>query len=102
VLSSALMWPSVKEISECPSNDVECDGVVEDLLSTIQEQVKSFQKNTKSTRKIPREHLVMPLYYAVTNGNTINLPLTWASIKRVGVHANFFRFLEARKNSTQK
>jgi hypothetical protein len=29
---------------------VYCDGVVEKMMSTIQEQVKSFQNNTKSYR----------------------------------------------------
>jgi hypothetical protein len=41
--------------------DVDCDSVVEDLMSKIQEQVKSFQKNTKHTRKLLREHL--PMHY---------------------------------------
>jgi hypothetical protein len=58
----------------------ECDGVVEDLMSTIQEQVKSYQKNTNSTRKLLRKHLSMPLYYTITNGDATKLPLTWSSI----------------------
>jgi hypothetical protein len=68
---------------------VDCDGVVEDLMSTIQEQVTSFQKNAKSTRKLLRKHLNMPLYYAITNGNATYLPLTWASIKQGRIHASF-------------
>jgi hypothetical protein len=70
-------------------------------MITVQEQVESFQKNPKITRKLLcQKHLTMPLYYAITNENTTNLPLTWASIKQGGVHANFFSFLEARKNRT--
>jgi hypothetical protein len=55
---------------------VECDGVVEYLMGTIQEQVKSYEKNTKSTRKLLRKHLSMPLYYAITNGDATKLPIT--------------------------
>jgi hypothetical protein len=52
------------------------DGVVEDLMGKIQEQVKSYQKNTKSTRKLLRKHLTMPLYYVIANGDATKLPLT--------------------------
>jgi hypothetical protein len=82
--------------------DVDCDGVVEYLMSTIQEQVKSYQNNTKSTRKLLRKHLSMPLYYAITNGDATKLPLTSSSIQRGNVHDNFLTFLEKRKNKTQK
>jgi hypothetical protein len=81
---------------------VDFDGVVEDLMSTIQEQVKSYQKNTKSTRKLIRKHLSMPLYYAITKGDATKLPLTWSSIQRGNVHDNFVTFLKKRKNTTQK
>jgi hypothetical protein len=81
---------------------VDCDGVVEDLMGTIQEQVKSYQNNTKSTRKLLRKHLSMSLYYVITNGDATKLPLTWSSIQRGNVHDNFLTFLEKRKNKTQK
>jgi hypothetical protein len=73
---------------------VEYDGVVEDLMSKIQEQVKSYQKNTKSTRKLLRNHLSMALYYAITSGDAARLPLTWSSIQRGKEHENFLTFLE--------
>jgi hypothetical protein len=84
------------------SISVYCDGVVEYLMSTIQEQVKSFEKNTQSTRKLLRNHLTIPLYYVLTNGDATNLPLTWASIKRGKVHNNCFSCLKSSKNSSQK
>jgi uncharacterized protein YjiS (DUF1127 family) len=71
-------------------------------MSTIQEQVNSFQNNTKSIRKLLRKHLTMPLCYAITNGGAANLLLTWASIKRGKIHDKLCSFLEARKNITQK
>jgi hypothetical protein len=40
----------------------------------------------------------MPLYYAITNRDAANLPLSWSSIKQ----GNVFSFLEARKNITKK
>jgi hypothetical protein len=81
---------------------VDCDGVVEDLMDIIQEQVKSYKKNTKSTRKLLRKHLSMPLYYVITNGDATKLPLTWSSIQQGNVHDNFLTFLKKRKNKTQK
>jgi hypothetical protein len=81
---------------------VVCDGVVEDLMGTIQEQVKSYQKNTKSTRKLLQKHLSMPLYHVITNGDATKLPITWSSIQRGNVHETFLTFLKKRKNKTQK
>jgi hypothetical protein len=81
---------------------VDCEGVVEDLMSTIQEQVKSYQKNTKIIRNLLRKHLSMPLYYTITNGDPTKLPLTWSSKQRGNAHDNFIAFLGKRKNKTQK
>jgi hypothetical protein len=84
------------------STAVDCDGVVEDLMITIQEQVKSYQNNKKSTRKLLRKHLSMPLYYVITNGDATKVLLTWSSIQQGNVHDNFLTFLEKSKNKTQK
>jgi hypothetical protein len=76
--------------------------VVEDLMGTIQEQVKSYKKNIHSTRKLLQKHLAMPLYYVITNGGATKFPLTWSSIQTGNVHNNFLTFLEKRNNKTQK
>jgi hypothetical protein len=82
---------------------VDCDGLVEDLMGTIQKQVKAYKKNIKRTRKLLHAPINAPILpYAITNGDATKVPLTWSSIQRGNVHDNFLTFLEKRKNKTQK